>query len=157
MYLFKMYILAYIIFLSILFFITFRVGWVFYKNGEVFIKALLPGDLHLVQSINKLLLAGYYLTNFGYVTLNISSWEPIPSFEIMCEVLFMKAGGIILLLGLMHYLNMACLLIYTRTKNLKYPGRHNSGTVEMNKPHPQLPLLLLFVHRIVNLVKQIKV
>jgi hypothetical protein len=123
-------ILAYIIFLSALFFITFRVGWIFYKNGEVFIKMLIPEEIHLVESINKLLLAGYYLTNLGYVVLNISWWEPIESLQMMCEVLFMKAGGIILLLALMHYMNITWLLLYSRIKNFnrgEHKDAHGTG------------------------------
>lgn len=110
---------GYIIFLTTLFYITFRVGWVFYKNGEVYIKMLLPDDLHLVQSINKLLLAGYYLTNLGYIVLNIASWEYIYSLQKMFEVVFPKAAGIILMLALMHYFNLFWLLLFSRKQKNK--------------------------------------
>jgi hypothetical protein len=104
-----------------LFFITFRVGWVFYKNGEIYIRMLLPSDQHLVTSINKLLLAGYYLTNLGYVVLNLAYWEYINSLQMMIEVVVLKASGIILMLALMHYFNLFWLLLFSR----KQKGKSN--------------------------------
>jgi len=112
-------LLAYIIFLTTLFFITFKVGWVFYKNGEVYIRMLLPDDHHLVQSINKLLLAGYYLINLGYVVLNLAFWEHIETLQSMCEELFLRAGTIIVFLALMHYFNLIWLLLFSRKQKSK--------------------------------------
>lgn len=116
-----------LIFLTLLFFITFKVGWVFYKNGEVYIRMLLPDDQHLVTSINKLLLAGYYLTNLGYVVLNLAYWEYINSLQMMFEVVFLKAAGIILMLALMHYFNLFWLLLFSRKqKNKSHQYNHTT-------------------------------
>ena len=115
-------IIAYIIFLATIFFITVKVGWVFFKNGEVYIKMLLPNELHLVQSINKLLLVGYYLLNLGYAAATLSFWEQIITINQLCSVLFLKTGTIILFLALMHYFNLVWLLIYSRTKIVANPN-----------------------------------
>lgn len=108
-------VIGYIIFLAVIFFITIRVGWVFYKNGEVYIAMLLPSELHLVQSINKLLLVGYYLLNLGYTTLTLSFWEKIYTTKMLFDVLFERVGTVVLLLAVMHYFNLFWILIYSRS------------------------------------------
>ena len=102
-------LIAYLIYALITYWITVRTGWVFYRNGIHFIRAEI-GDENVAASINSLLLTGYYLTNLGYITLLIWTWEPIPDLRAMVESLCEKSGGIILLLGGMHYFNM--LVIY---------------------------------------------
>jgi hypothetical protein len=116
----KMYnIISYVIFIAVISFITVKVGWVFYKNGEVYIKMLLPNEIHLVQSINKLLLVGYYLLNLGYAAVTLSFWEQIMTITQLCSVLFLKTGTIIVFLALMHYFNLIWLLVYSRSHNKK--------------------------------------
>lgn len=105
-------ILTYSLFFIIIGFITIKVGWTFYKNGEHFIVNLLPDDLHLVGVINKLLLVGYYLLNLGYSALIISTWDTVHNFQELISSLSIKAGIIILGLGLMHYFNLIILNFY---------------------------------------------
>ena len=105
-------ILTYALFFALIGFITIKVGWTFYKNGEHFIVNLLPDDLHLVGVINKLLLVGYYLLNLGYSALIISTWETVHNFQELISSLSNKAGIIILGLGLMHFFNLMILNFY---------------------------------------------
>ncbi len=105
---------GYILFLIFIFFITIWVGWVFYKNGEVYLKMMLPNDVHLVMSINRLLLLGYYLLNLGYATVTITSWPTILSSGELAFVLCQNAGIIILFLALMHYFNLTWILLYSK-------------------------------------------
>ncbi|MBI3135446.1 MAG: hypothetical protein HYZ14_12290 [Bacteroidetes bacterium] len=116
-------LIAYLLFLTAMSIITVHLGRVFYKNGAVYIHMLLPQDPHLVASINKLLLAGYYLLNLGYVVMNIAFWSPVETVEQMCSTLFFKAGTLILFLALMHYLNLFWLLLFSRKQ------RHTNTTM----------------------------
>lgn len=112
-------IIAYTIYLPLTFLITVKVGWILYKNGEVFILHLLNQNLQLTQNINNLLLIGYYLINLGYASMTLSWWNEITSFsELMNEVSFML-GKIILLLALMHYNNIFWLNYLTKSKITK--------------------------------------
>lgn len=110
---------GYIIFLVVIFFVTFQIGWKFYKNGEVYIHMLMPEDSHLVESINKLLLVGYYLLNLGYASFSISSWPQIDSIETLCSYLSDHVGFIIFMLAMIHYFNLIWLLLYSRYINRK--------------------------------------
>ncbi|WP_089909142.1 hypothetical protein [Chitinophaga rupis] len=57
--------LAYIIYLLITYLVTVRVGFIFYRNGRLFILNLLRQDAALTDFINKILLVGYYLLNLA--------------------------------------------------------------------------------------------
>ena len=88
-----------------------RVGWLFYKNGEVFLLNLFNQNKPLVTSINKLLLLGYYLTNIGYAILTIAYWEHLENVIDIINSLSLTLGRIIILLALMHY-NIIIILKY---------------------------------------------
>lgn len=106
--------IAYLIFLMVICYITFRVGWVFYKNGEVYLRIMLKSEEHLVQAINKILLVGYYLVNIGYAAWTLKGWEPIFSGVEMLEVLARRSGFIVIMLAVMHYINLAWIMVYAR-------------------------------------------
>ncbi|HTL09718.1 MAG TPA: hypothetical protein VL307_15705, partial [Chitinophagaceae bacterium] len=73
--------LAYIIYFFISFLITVCAGFIFYRNGRVYLLALLHNDVPTTDAINRLLLLGYYLLNLGYVALMIKRWKTISSAE----------------------------------------------------------------------------
>lgn len=111
-------ILSYLIYLSVIAFIMLKVGWLFYKNGEVFLISLLHNNLPLVKNVNNLLLIGYYLVNLGYAILTISNWETVSSITEMINTLAHVIGKIMLILTLLHYNNIFWLKYLTKTKIL---------------------------------------
>lgn len=111
-------ILSYIIYLPIIAFIMLRVGWLFYKNGEVFIISLIPDNAQLVKNINNLLLIGYYLLNLGYAVLTISDWNTVNSIVEMINSLTFIIGKIMLLVALLHFNNIFWLNHLTKHKIL---------------------------------------
>lgn len=115
---------GYIIFLIVIFIVTFQIGGKFYKNGEIYIKMLMPNNLRLVQSVNKILLVGYYLLNLGYTSLSISSWPTIDNQNMLCFYLSDRVGFIILMLALIHYFNLIWLLIYSKYINKKNKNKN---------------------------------
>ncbi len=112
-------IISYIIYLPIIFFITIKVGWMFYKNGELFLSNIFGSDLALVKKVNSLLLTGYYLVNLGYSILTIAYWERINHTLELINVMSSTLGKIILLLALLHYNNIFWLKHVTKSNILK--------------------------------------
>ena len=106
--------LAYILYLLITYIITVHVGLRFYRNGKVFILALLQGDERLTNFINRVLLVGYYLLNLGYVALSISLWRTLHSWEEVLTSVGIMTGKIMIMLAVMHYVNMAAILLISR-------------------------------------------
>lgn len=99
--------IAYIVYLFITYLITVRVGFIFYRNGHIFILALLHNDAQLTGFINRVLLTGYYLLNLGYAALMLRSWATIHTWTELVSGIMTMTGKIILTLAVIHFCNMA--------------------------------------------------
>lgn len=105
--------LSYILFLTIIFIIIFKIGNVLYKNGFLFIMKSFQNDFEKSTATNKILRIGFYLVNLGYASLSIIFWQNIKTVGEMILVIISELGILILLLGIMHYINILVI------KNLK--------------------------------------
>jgi len=98
--------------------LTVWVGRNLYTNGRIFLMDIFDKDEELVNSLNKLLLIGFYLINVGYVLRNLIIRKNIESITESIESLSMKIGLIIVILGCMHFFNLL-VLFYFRSKAKK--------------------------------------
>lgn len=112
-------IITYSIYLPVIVFITVKVGWLFHKNGEVFLLDLFKHNTSIVKPINNLLLAGYCLTNIGYTIITISYWEHIETTIQLINSITETIGKIILMLAVLHYNNIFWLKQINISKLLK--------------------------------------
>ena len=94
--------LAYLI-ISVL--LTVWVARTLHRNGRVFLVDVFKRE-DLADSVNHLLVVGFYLVNLGYVTLALKLRGEIPSLRNGIEALSGKVGGVLLVLGLMHFFNL---------------------------------------------------
>ena len=113
-------LITYAIYLPIICFIMVKVGWLFYKNGEIFLINLFNQDISVIKSINNLLLIGYYLTNIGYAIITISYWSKLNSLLEVVNSLAYTLGKIILILAILHYNNIFWLKYLNKTNALKH-------------------------------------
>lgn len=107
-------LIAYGIFLTIISFIIVVVGKICYRNGNIYVMALLPGHEELCIRINKLLLLGYYLLNIGYAAMTLISWQTIVTLPQFVELIAIKSAIIICILSVLHYLNLFLLTNYVQ-------------------------------------------
>lgn len=85
--------------------IIYRVGWICYKNGKSFILEIIESE-DLTNTTNKLLLAGYYLVNIGFVIYTLAAWPVLNStIEIIVEM-SKRVGLLLVLLAFLHYFNI---------------------------------------------------
>lgn len=110
-------LLTYAIYLSIMIFIIVYVGRYFYKNGRLFILALLQNDEEQTDYLNKALLIAYYLFNIGYTLINLIFWTVVEDTKGVIDSLGNNIGMLVLILAVTHYFNMA--LIHYLSKNKK--------------------------------------
>lgn len=99
-------ILLYIIYLVVTIFLTIWVAHTLFRNGKLFLVDIFHGNKELAQAVNNLLLVGFYLVNLGYAVYTLRIFDTITTARIMVELLSLKLGAIILILGGMHFLNM---------------------------------------------------
>ena len=109
--------LAYIIYLSLTYLVTVHVGLRFYRNGRVYILNLLQDDEKLTDFINRILLVGYYLVNLGYAALMLRLWQTINTWAELMASIGSMTGKIFLTLAVMHFLNMAVILLISQYHN----------------------------------------
>ncbi len=100
------FILTYSVYLAISIALTIWVAKVLFKNGRIFLVDIFHGNALLADSVNKLLVVGFYLINLGYMSLALKEGSSIPNAQVVVEVLSFKLGWIILILGGMHFLNL---------------------------------------------------
>lgn len=112
-------LVTYSIYIPIIFFIMIKIGWLFYKHGEIFLLNLFEHNMSLVKSINNILLIGYYLLNLGYAIISIAYWELINSISGIINTLSNHLGIIIIGLAVLHYNNVLCLTYLVKSKTLK--------------------------------------
>jgi hypothetical protein len=87
--------------------LTVWVAKTLHKNGRVFLVESFGGDTALADSVNHLLVVGFYLINIGYVALALKNGAPPASLAELIETLSTKVGAVSLVLGAMHFLNLA--------------------------------------------------
>lgn len=112
-------LITYSIYIPIVVFIMLKVGWMFYKHGEIYLLHIYNHDINLVKSINNMLLIGYYLINLGYSILTIAYWEQISTSQQLVNSLATTLGRIIIVLALLHYNNVLFLTYIVKSKSLK--------------------------------------
>src|SRR5262249_50693371 len=66
------------------------------RNGRVFLVDAFLGNERLADSVNHLLVVGFYLINIGYVTLALKYGEKAINFQQAIEFLSTKVGMVLL-------------------------------------------------------------
>jgi len=99
-------VIGYIIYLWVGVALTLWVAHILFKNAKVFFSDIFHHNEELAISVNHLLKAGFYLVNIGLVMYLLEHSAIVNSYKTLFEVLSAKVGGIVLLLGAMHFLNV---------------------------------------------------
>ncbi|GHC10429.1 hypothetical protein [Cerasicoccus arenae] len=99
-------IITYALYLPISIGLTVWVGRTLHRHGRIFLVDACAGNQELADSINHLLIVGFYLVNFGFVTLYLRyGMRPETTAEIF-EALSARIGVVLLVLGGMHFFNL---------------------------------------------------
>lgn len=86
--------------------LTLWVASTLHKNGRVFLVDSFGGNVELADSVNHLLVVGFYLINLGFVGLYIrNGTHPVDGAGALEET-SVKVGTVMLLLGVMHLFNL---------------------------------------------------
>jgi hypothetical protein len=97
---------TYLLYLVISVALTVWVARTLFKNGRIFLVDVFRGNAELADSVNHLLVVGFYLINLGYVTLALRMGYEVASLQVSIEALSEKIGFVLLVLGGMHFFNL---------------------------------------------------
>ena len=120
-------VVTYVLYLGVSVALTVWVGRTLFTNGHVFLVDVFNGNESLAGSVNHLLVVGFYLINFGYVSLALKLGYDVATVKDGIEALSLKVGMVLIVLGTMHFFN---LFIFTRLRR---------RTNLLNSPPPVVP------------------
>jgi len=101
---------TYLAYVAVSLAVTIWVGRSLHSNGRVFLVENFHGREKLADSVNHLLLVGFYLINIGFVCLALRYGDKPTNAVTAVEFLSTKIGLVIVLLGFMHFFNMRMLV-----------------------------------------------
>lgn len=99
-------IVSHLTYLSVSVVLTVWVARTLFRNGRVFLVDALGGDASLADSVNALLVVGFYLINIGYIAFALRYGDKPLAWVELLEVLGTKIGLVMLVLGGMHFFNL---------------------------------------------------
>ena len=97
---------TYLAYLLISITLTIWVARTLHKRGAIFLVDAFRGNQELADSVNHLLVVGFYLINIGFVSLALKTADSINSSRAAIELLSDKVGMAMLILGGMHFFNL---------------------------------------------------
>jgi hypothetical protein len=97
---------SYLIYLAISLSVTVWVARTLHHNGRIFLVDAFRGNAPLADSVNRLLVVGFYLINVGYVAESLASDRRVDTLRAAIELVSDKIGMILLVLGAMHFFNL---------------------------------------------------
>lgn len=105
-----MYIAAcYLSYLAISVVLTIWVARTLFRSGRVFLLDAFRSNEALADSVNHLLVVGFYLINIGYIALALKTTKEMTNFRQSIEIESAKIGIVMLILGAMHFFNILVL------------------------------------------------
>jgi hypothetical protein len=92
-------------------FLIALLGRILHGAGRTFLQDSFAGNRGLVRAVGQLLDIGFYLVSLGYVALSYqTNWE-IRDLATALKIAIAKLGGLLLLLGVSHVLNLLVLAV----------------------------------------------
>lgn len=76
-----------------------------FRSGQVFLEDVFADNPRMAESVNRLLVIGFYMANLGYAALLLKA-NAAPDAVSAVEVLVRKLGLLLLSLAALHFVNM---------------------------------------------------
>lgn len=128
-------LIDYVIYIAVSIFLTVWVGRTLFRNGRPFLVSVFKED-GLADSVNRLLVVGFYLVNFGAAALLINAGGAPGSVADMVQETVTRVGVVLLVLGFMHFNNMLVLRMIRRPLRQKPPVPPNLNPYQWTPPAP---------------------
>jgi len=97
---------TYMAYLIISIVLTVWVARTLHRNGRIFLVDSFLGNEPLADSVNHLLVVGFYLVNIGFVALALKYGARAANLQESLETLSTKVGMVLVVLGVMHFFNL---------------------------------------------------
>ncbi len=117
-------LIDYFIYIGASVLLTVWVGRTLHRNGRPFLVSVFKED-GLADSVNRLLVVGFYLINFGAAAILINTGGAPRSVADMLKQTVTRIGVVLLVLGFMHFNNLLILRTIRRRDRPMPPINYN--------------------------------
>jgi len=125
-------LIDYLVYIAVSIFLTVWVGNTLFRNGRPFLVSVFKED-GLADSVNRLLVVGFYLVNFGAAAILINTGGSPSTIADMLKQTVTRVGVVLLVLGFMHFNNLLVLHVIRR------PLRQKPATPVNYNPYQPAP------------------
>ena len=124
-------VITYVIYLLAAIPMTVWVARTLHRNGRIFLVDSFRGNEELADSVNHLLVVGFYLINIGFVLLYLKVSDSVVAVQEVFEALSTKLGVVLLILGGMHFFNI---YVFNKMRRRVVNGPPELPATEGTKP-----------------------
>jgi hypothetical protein len=110
---------TYLLYLLISTGLTVLVGTGLARSGRAFLLEVFAGNDTLARAVSRLLVLGFYLLSLGFVTLTMRTGGDIASARAGLQLLSVKVGEVLLVLGVLPLVALAALVRTRRRAQAK--------------------------------------
>jgi hypothetical protein len=97
--------------------LVFALLHILHQAGAPFLHDSYDSNPTLARAIRRLLDIGYFLVCAGYFTFTIQTAFPMDHISELTQILTIKLGVFLLLLGVLHVFNLLLLALFRRPKS----------------------------------------
>lgn len=135
-------VVSYTVYLALSLGLTVWVAHTLQRHGRVFLVDAFQGNTQLADSVNRLLVVGFYLINVGYATLALRTSANLETTRAAMELVSDKIGLVLLVLGIMHFFNLVVFHRLRRRGQERLGHARASGGGAWNAAGPPLGKVL---------------
>lgn len=125
-----------LIYLALSVSVTLLVGWTLHRNGRTFLVEIFQGREDLADSVNHLLVVGFYLGTIGFVALALKYGVRPVDLPGAIETLATKFGVVLSVIGVLHFVS---LFTFSRLRWRVRLAAPQDGLASAIVPGPQAP------------------
>jgi hypothetical protein len=132
-------VVTYVVYLLISVALTVFVGSALSRSGRIFLLDVFGGQVAPAQAASRLVVVGFYLLNLGFVTLTMRMSGEIGGARQVIQVLSVKIGEVLLVLGGLYVANIGFLTRLRRRAQAYQQVSPEGGWPEPPLPRPRGP------------------
>jgi uncharacterized membrane protein len=122
---------AYIVYLVISVTVTVWLARTLFHHGRLFLLDMFDGDSRVADAVNHLLLVAFVLLNVAFVALALRPAQGVDNAGRAIEFVSTRLGVVLVVLGVMHFNNMAVVAwVRRRARRVAQDEHRRAGLVE---------------------------
>jgi hypothetical protein len=113
------------------------VGRALSRSGRAFLGEMFGGQAGVAEAVSRLLVVAFYLLSLGFIALTMQVWSHVGSTGQALQLLSVKIGELLLVLGMLH---VASTMVFARLRRARSwpakadPGGFSPGTAGSDGP-----------------------